>query len=173
MRLVLLVLAFLAFAAVQPAAPRAEDTGASADPSAVADEATEEEAERASWLKKLDEAKQRLDVAQRELDALENVKGRGASRRYPRGDAKGKYLEDLAAARTEYEDARRALPEVVEEARRAGIEPGVLDPYEQAAEAAAPAANADDASSDEDDDAAEAAEEEDASDDAADAASDE
>jgi hypothetical protein len=171
MRLVLLVLALIAFAAAQPAAPRAEDTGASADPTAVADEASEEDAERASWLKKLDEAKQRLDVAQRELDALENVKGRGASRRYPRGDAKGKYLEDLAAARTEYEDARRALPEVVEEARRAGIEPGVLDPYEQAAEAAAPAANADDSSRD--DDAAADDDEEDAGDDEADAASDE
>ncbi len=115
---------------------------------ATADGSKEANAELASWVKKLDGAKLRLEVAQQELDKLTNAKGRGATRRYPRGDAKAKYLDSLKQTRAEYEDARRALPDLVEEARRAGIALGVLEPYEAAAEAASPAANADDAATD-------------------------
>jgi hypothetical protein len=119
--------------------------------------ATDEDAgadtELARWVKQLDDATQRVDAARRQLDQLEGTKGRGASRRYPRGDAKAKYLENLKLARAEYEAARRALPDVVENARRAGVPPGVLDPYEAAAEAASPAASADDDATEEDSEA--------------------
>ena len=109
-----------------------------------ADESQDGGAEVARLVKQLDDAKQRIDAAQRRLEQLENAKGRGAARRYPRGDAKAKYLEDLKLTRAEYEAARRALPDVVEDARRAGLPPGVLEPYEAAAEAASPVASADD-----------------------------
>jgi len=114
-----------------------------------ADESQDGGAEVARLVKQLDDAKQRIDAAQRRLEQLENAKGRGAARRYPRGDAKAKYLEDLKLTRAEYEAARRAMPDVVEEARRAGLPPGVLEPYEAAAEAASPAASADDGTTDE------------------------
>lgn len=120
-------------------AEEAESPAASA-----ADEGEGDDAEVARLVKQLDDAKQRVDAAQRRLEQLENAKGRGASRRYPRGDAKAKYLEDLKLTRAEYEAARRALPDVVEDARRAGLPPGVLEPYEAAAEAASPVASADD-----------------------------
>lgn len=128
-------IAVLAPAAAEEQAPPAADASA---------EANDGDAEVARWAKQLDDAKLRLEVAQKQLDTLTNAKGRGAARRYPRGDAKAKYLDDLAETRTEYEAARRALPDVVEEARRAGVPAGVLEPYEALAEAAAPMANADD-----------------------------
>ena len=127
--------AVLAPAGAEEQAPPAADASA---------EANDGDAEVARWVKQLDDAKLRLEAAQKQLETLTNAKGRGAARRYPRGDAKAKYLDDLAETRTEYEAARHALPDVVEDARRAGVPAGVLDPYEALAEAAAPTANADD-----------------------------
>jgi hypothetical protein len=103
---------------------------------AASDAATSEEDELASWVKRLDEARARLDAATRRLAQLEGAKGRGAHRRYPRGDAKEKYLEDLEAARKEHADAAQALPELMEEARRAGVPPGVIARYEESEEPA-------------------------------------
>ena len=99
------------------------------------------EVEVATWVSRLDAAKTRLDVAKRDLDSYLKAKGEGAARRYPRGAAKAKYLEGIKTSSAEYEAARLALPEVIDEARRAGIEPGVLDPYETAAEDAVPIAD--------------------------------
>lgn len=130
-----------------PSHASAEEPGSTA--ASAADESQDGGAEVARLVKQLDDAKQRIDAAQRRLEQLENAKGRGAARRYPRGDAKAKYLEDLKLTRAEYEAARRAMPDVVEQARRAGLPPGVLEPYEAAAEAASPAASADDGTTDE------------------------
>lgn len=93
-------------------------------------QASAEEEEQAGWIKRLDEASARISAAQREVERLEGTKGRGASRRYPRGDAKEKYLADLTAAHEELDEAKEAMPEVLEEARRAGVPNGVLDRYE-------------------------------------------
>jgi TolA-binding protein len=160
-----LLLAFLCCTLAAFTLPsRASAEEADAPVASAEDEGEGEDAEVARLVKQLDAAKQRLDDAQRRLGELEGAKGRGAARRYPRGDAKAKYLEDLKQTRAEYEAARRALPDVVEDARRAGLPPGVLEPYEAAAEAASPVASADEdadyEASDEDD-----ADAEDASDD--------
>ena len=56
----------------------------------------------------------------------------------------GSPLRGYPLNQTFWEAARRALPDVVEDARRAGLPPGVLAPYEAAAEAASPVASADD-----------------------------
>jgi hypothetical protein len=146
--LILTVLFYLVATVAVPAHAVAEVQDAqTTDASA---EASDDDAEVVGWVKQLDDAQLRLELAQKELDTLANAKGRGAARRYPRGDAKAKYLDDLANTRTEYEAARRALPDLVEEARRAGVPVGLLEKYESAAEAAAPMANADDVPSDAD-----------------------
>jgi hypothetical protein len=106
--------------------------------------AEQEQAELDAWVKKLDDAKERLAAADRQLEVLGGTKGRGAHRRYPRGDAKEKYLADLAAAQDEQADAARALPELIEEARREGVPPGVLSDYEDYASAHPANAAADD-----------------------------
>jgi multidrug efflux pump subunit AcrA (membrane-fusion protein) len=148
MKSLLLTFSFCALAALTlPSRAVAGTTDAPA--TAAAGESKEADAEISGWVRKLDDAKLRLEFAQRQLDELTNAKGRSAARRYPRGDAKAKYLDDLKNTRTEYEAAQRALPEVLEDARRAGIAPGVLEPYEVAAAAAGPAASADDGASDE------------------------
>ena len=95
-------------------------------------------------MKQLEDARARLHAASQRVDELENAKGRGAARRYPRGDAKQQYLADLASAHAERSDARRALPVVVEDARRAGVPAGVLSDYEDEAEAAMAADDDDD-----------------------------
>ena len=149
MKSLLLAFLFCTLAAFTlPAHAGAGETGSQG--ANAADEDEGDDAEVAGLVKQLDDAMQRVDTARRSLEQLEDAKGRGASRRYPRGDAKAKYLEDLKLARAEYEAARRALPDAVEDARRAGLPPGLLAPYEEAAEAASPAASADDGAADED-----------------------
>ena len=148
MRSLLLTFLFCTFA-VFALPSRSVAAAANAQAAGATEKGEEADAEIAGWVKKLDDAKQRVEAAQQELDKLTNAKGRGAARRYPRGDAKAKYLEDLKLTREEYEAARRALPDVVEDARRAGIAPGVLERYEAAAEAASPAASAGDDTADE------------------------
>lgn len=98
--------------------------------SAASDAAAAEEAEQAAWVKRLDEAAARLTDARRDLARLEDAKGRGAARRYPRGEAKEKYIDQLKAAREELAKAEESMPELLEEARRAGVPNGVLDHYE-------------------------------------------
>lgn len=112
---------------------------ATAQQGAVAPDDTQtssEEEEQAGWIQRLDAASVRIATARQNIEQFEGAKGRGASRRYPRGDAKEKYLADLAAARTELADAEEALPELLEEARRAGVPNGILDRYESDASAA-------------------------------------
>jgi hypothetical protein len=121
-----LAVSLAAPALAQPPAAVAPDEGTAA----VKDQGESEEDQERGWIKRLDEAAARLAAAQRSIDRLEGTKGRGASRRYPRGEAKGKYLDDLEAARKELAAAQEALPEVIEEARRAGIPNGTLDRYE-------------------------------------------
>ena len=103
--------------------------------SAVADESEEDVA---MWVQRLDDAKARLDTSKQQLLSYLSQKSEGAARRYPVGPAKAAYLEGIKESSAEYEAARIALPEVIDEARRGGVVPGVLDPYEQAAENAVP-----------------------------------
>lgn len=102
----------------------------STDPAELAAEESQEEQEIAGWTQRLAEARARIDAAERRVAELQGAKERGASRRYPRGTVKGKYLEDLKAARIERDEAKRAYPELLEEARRAGVPNGILQRYE-------------------------------------------
>lgn len=122
-------------------APIASAQAGATDPGA-AGAANEAGDEMAAWAKQLEDASARLRAAHEQLGKLENAKGRGAARRYPRGSAKAEYLADLEAARSELDDARRALPDTIEAARRAGVPAGVLAAYEDEAEADAETAAA-------------------------------
>lgn len=116
---------FAVVLAIGLAAPALAQPGAVApDAAAVASDDDPE-----GWVRRLDEAAARLATAQRRVAELEDAKGRSATRRYPRGEAKEKYLEQLAEAHSELADAKKALPDLLEDARRAGVPPGVLDRY--------------------------------------------
>jgi hypothetical protein len=111
------------------------------DAAAVTDDAGEA-AEIKAWIKELEDARARLRDANERLARLDAIKGRGAANRYPRGDAKAKYLSEIQSAQDERDDAVRAFPQVVEDARRAGVPPGVLSDYEDEADAMVAAADA-------------------------------
>jgi hypothetical protein len=98
------------------------------------------EEETAMWVQRLDDAKARLDTSKQQLLSYLAQKSEGAARRYPVGPAKAAYLEGIKESSAEYEAARAALPDEIDEARRGGVVPGVLDSYEQAAERAVPLA---------------------------------
>ena len=100
----------------------------------------DDQEDTAMWVKRLDDAKAQLDSAKEKLISYERAKGKGAARNYPRGPAKEVYLKGIKDSEAAYEAARHDLPELIEEARRAGIVPGVLEPYEAAAAAAVPVA---------------------------------
>jgi hypothetical protein len=139
----------LAIAAGLAPVPHASAQSGATDPDAAGvGDGADEAAAMAAWIKQLDEARARLRDASDRVQELENAKGRGAARRYPRGDAKEQYLAALEAARNERNDARRAFPVVVEDARRAGVPAGVLSDYEDEADAAMAAADDDSEESD-------------------------
>lgn len=123
-------------------APAAFAQGGATDPNAgaVADESGDAGDVKA-WTKQLEDARARLHDANERLARLGAAKGRGAARRYPRGEAKQKYLAEIQSAKSERDDALRAFPQVVEDARRAGVPPGVLSDYEDEADAMVAAAD--------------------------------
>jgi hypothetical protein len=107
-----------AFAAAgDPAKP---DEGASVSSEQVA----------AAWEARLDEAQGRITTARERVATSEQALTRARHRKYPRGEA----FDDLVAAA---QDARAALtaaeaelPELLDQARAAGVEPGVLRRFE-------------------------------------------
>lgn len=124
----------LGIGALCAGAPPASAQAGATDPDAAAI-AQDADAEIEAWVKQLEDGRMRLRDARERVHRLEDAKGRGAARRYPRGDAKAAYIADLEAAHAELDDARRALPDLVEEARRAGVPAGVLSGYEDEIEA--------------------------------------
>jgi hypothetical protein len=110
--------------AAPPAAPAAKDKPAN-------EAGTDEQ--QTAWVQKLDDAAARITSAQKEVDRLLGAKRRGVARRYPLGEAKEQYIKDLESAQKELADAKRDLPALLEEARRAGVPVGILDRYENLA----------------------------------------
>jgi Spy/CpxP family protein refolding chaperone len=84
----------------------------------------------AAWQERLAEAQARITKARDGVANSERALTRARHRKYPRGEA----LDDLVAAaeqaRTELAAAEAELPELVEQARAAGVEPGVLRRFE-------------------------------------------
>jgi chromosome segregation ATPase len=88
------------------------------------------EAVAAAWEERLAEAQARITKARAQLETRERAVTRARHRKYPRGAA----LDDLAAAaegaRAELAAAQAELPELLEQARSAGVEPGLLRRFE-------------------------------------------
>jgi hypothetical protein len=111
--------------AVAPGPARAGSPASMAAPGAaeVADPA-------ATWVKQLDAAKARLVAARRQVAELEAARSRAITRNYPRGEARARILSDLDKAQKELDSAQQAFPDLLEQARRAGVPAGVLQSYE-------------------------------------------
>jgi len=144
------LLGLVACAAMLAAAPPAGAQGAAgAKPGA--DAAASAEAEDwSSWIKTLEQGAQKLRELRKTEAALQTEVGRALSRRYPRGEEKEKLLAAHARAQKDLAEAREQLPELIEQARQAGVPQGMLQEYEDLAVEPAPA-NADGASGDESD----------------------
>jgi hypothetical protein len=84
------------------------------------------ESERDAWQERLDEARAELSRAEQRRDAAETAVDRMRHRRRPRGDARKALFAEREQARADAEAARRALDELLEQARRAGVPPGWL-----------------------------------------------
>ena len=85
-----------------------------------------DEAERVAWQERIAQARAALDEAQRRSDAAEAAVQKMRHRRKPRGDAREALFAERDAARTDHAEAERALAELLEQARRAGVPPGWL-----------------------------------------------
>ena len=97
--------------------------------------AAPDDAEWSAWLERIDEARLALVQAERRSEAADLAVQKMRHRRKPRGEARAALFTEREAARAARADAERALEELLEEARRAGVPPGWLRP-QQAAPAA-------------------------------------
>jgi hypothetical protein len=114
-----LVLA-LTFAGTAGADPAAPDPGA-ATPEALRD---------AGFRERLAQAERDVGAARMRVTEAEVALRRARHRNYPRGEALVALETALVEAREKQATAEAALPELLEEARRAGVSPAVLRDFE-------------------------------------------
>jgi len=133
----------LATAAPAPNAPEVAVEGAAEDAAdeAMENEAAEEEAPGADgleayWDRRLDRAHKRIEIARERAETAEAEYSRARHDGHPRGTALLAIEREHAQASKELAAAEAALPRLVEQARRAGVAPGILRAYwdEDAAE---------------------------------------
>ena len=84
----------------------------------------------AAWEARLAEAQARLTTARAQAESSERALGRARHRRYPRGEALDALVAAAEDARADVAAAEAELPALLEQARRAGVEPGVLQRFE-------------------------------------------
>lgn len=123
MRLILILLSLLL---VPLPSPAQEIPPAAASPAVAAGAAAEE---IDAWRDKLLDARERVDGA-RQQAATAEMAYRDARKRRRRGAERADLLAALTAAEQELAEAEAALPALLEEARRAGVPPGVLGEFE-------------------------------------------
>jgi len=119
-------LALLALLLLPLAAPAQESTP-TATPTAEPTESAVDEIDR--WHETLREARDRLERARARAESA-RYSYRDGQQRDRRGPEKAALLAELEAAERELADAQAALPVLLEEARRAGVPPGVLREFE-------------------------------------------
>lgn len=120
MRRALLRFAALAAITAMGAAPAAEPAPA-AQQEALLDEA---------WAARLSGAATRRDAALSRLRSDELALRVARHRKYPRGEALGAVERKVEASREQLSAAKQALPELLKEARRAGVSSALLQEYE-------------------------------------------
>jgi chromosome segregation ATPase len=123
MRLILILLSLLILPLPSTAQQNPPVAASPASPAGIADEEIE------AWREKLVEARERVEEAGEQLTAAQEAY-RDARKRRRRGGERAELLDALKAAEQELADAEAALPELLEEARRDGVPPGVLSEFE-------------------------------------------
>ncbi|MEB2343108.1 MAG: hypothetical protein OZ948_00015 [Deltaproteobacteria bacterium] len=84
----------------------------------------------ASWIQTLDESAKKLRELRRIEGQLQDEVDKAISRRYPRGAEKERLLAALARAQADLAEAEQQHPELLEQARQAGVPQGLLQDYE-------------------------------------------
>jgi hypothetical protein len=116
---IVLALSFTAaFAATGDPAKPNEDSGAAS------------EQVTAAWEVRLSEAQARITTARERAESSERALTRARHRKHPRGEALDELVAAAGDARKELAAAEAELPALVEQARAAGVEPGVLRRFE-------------------------------------------
>lgn len=88
-------------------------------------------AEQQAWAERLAEADHAVSAARAAVGRLEASYAEARHSHHPRGKDLGELKQGLAEAKTQLEEARAELPRLVEEARRAGVYPQILRPYQE------------------------------------------
>jgi len=92
------------------------------------------------WSQRLARAAKRIEIAREKAADAEADYSRARHDRNPRGEALAAIQATHAASERELREAESALPRLVEQARRAGVTPGVLRDYWDREPPEAPAA---------------------------------
>ena len=79
------------------------------------------------WTARIDVERPRIAVAEAALTVWDEYYARMIQSDYPRGEARQKLIDSRNAARERVEAEQARLPRMVEEARKAGVPPGVLE----------------------------------------------
>jgi hypothetical protein len=83
-----------------------------------------------AWIDRIETAAAQLEKTRAQLRANEGALTRARHRRYPRGDALQTLETSVEVGRAALEAAEAELPELLEQARRAGVPPGTLLRFE-------------------------------------------
>jgi len=83
-----------------------------------------------AWAARLSEATLRRDAALTRLASDEQALRVARHRKYPRGEALRTVERSVERARARLSATEQELPELLEHARRAGVSPAVLGPFE-------------------------------------------
>lgn len=94
----------------------------------------DESSDWASWVKTLEEHARKLRELRKTADALQAEVDRAKSRRYPRGAERARLFDAHARAQRDLAEAEAQLPELLEQARQAGVPQGLLQDYEDLVE---------------------------------------
>ncbi len=78
------------------------------------------------WLEKIQLEQTRAEQARRDIAKLEKEISKAKRRRYPRGEALREKIEALDLAREQSAKAETLIPDLMDQARRAGVSPGAL-----------------------------------------------
>jgi len=123
----------LAVSAAAPARAQAAASAAAESEGAMPDESQD----WASWIKTLDDSARKLRELRRTESQLQDAIDKAISRRYPRGEEKQRLLAAHERAKADLAEAEQQHPELLEQARQAGVPQGLLQDYEDLPEAPA------------------------------------
>ena len=98
-------------------------------PAAVADDPPTQRPVDAYWAERLAEAEAHIEALRLRLESAETAYAEARHAGHPRGEALQNLIDERNAAQEAYREAERAFPELLEQARRAGVYAEVLRPY--------------------------------------------